>query len=204
MCPHKHAHTHTHTHTHTHIDRQTLTQAHTYTSTNSNTHTHTHTHTLSLSHSILHTHTHSLSFTHTCCFLWFKGTLHRHNGFYTVQTVCAIALHLNLALTGDCISTYPTKKSLCMIYKCFESWGHWKCRHKITFSLYYLSYPCHYTYLCPHKPHNMRAVDKQTHTGSYQKDIKTNTLIKHFLKVKVASKKYAPSKNIPFASMDET
>ncbi len=24
------------------------------------------------------------------------------NGLYTVQTVCAIALHLNLALTGNC------------------------------------------------------------------------------------------------------
>ncbi len=34
-------------------------------------------------------------------FLWFTGTLHRRNGFYTVQTVCAIALHLNLVLTGD-------------------------------------------------------------------------------------------------------
>ncbi len=32
--------------------------------------------------------------THTCWFLWFTGTLHRRNGFYTVQTVCAIALHL--------------------------------------------------------------------------------------------------------------
>jgi len=38
--------------------------------------------------SITHTHT------HTCWFLWFTGTLHRRNGFYTVQTVCAIALHL--------------------------------------------------------------------------------------------------------------
>ncbi len=37
-----------------------------------------------------HTHTH----THTCWFLWFTGTLHRRNGFCTVQTVCAIALHL--------------------------------------------------------------------------------------------------------------
>ncbi len=34
----------------------------------------------------------------------------RRNGFYTVQTVCAIALHLNLALTGDCISTFPKEK----------------------------------------------------------------------------------------------
>ncbi len=31
--------------------------------------------------------------THTR-FLWFTGTFHRRNGFYTVQTVCAIALHL--------------------------------------------------------------------------------------------------------------
>ncbi len=39
-----------------------------------------------------HTHTHT--HTHTCWFLWFTGTLHRRNGFYTEQTVCAIALHL--------------------------------------------------------------------------------------------------------------
>ncbi len=32
--------------------------------------------------------------THTRWFLWFTETLHRRNGFYTVQTVCAIALHL--------------------------------------------------------------------------------------------------------------
>ncbi len=29
-----------------------------------------------------------------CWFLWFTGTFHRRNGFYTVHTVCAIALHL--------------------------------------------------------------------------------------------------------------
>ncbi len=50
----------------------------------SETHTHTHARTH------VHTHTH----THTRWFLWFTGTLHRRNGFYTVQTVCAIALHL--------------------------------------------------------------------------------------------------------------
>ncbi len=41
-----------------------------------------------------HTHTHH-THTHTCWFLWFTGTFHRCNGFYTVQTVCAIALHLH-------------------------------------------------------------------------------------------------------------
>ncbi len=57
---------------------QTQTHRHTDTQTQTQTHTHTHTH------------------THTRWFLWFTGTLHRRNGFYTVQTVCAIALHLPL------------------------------------------------------------------------------------------------------------
>ncbi len=47
---------------------------------------------LSLSLSLTHTQTHT--HTHACCFLWVPGNLHRHNGFNTVQTVCAIALHL--------------------------------------------------------------------------------------------------------------
>ncbi len=50
-----------------------------------------------------------------CCFLWFTGTLHRRNGFYTVQAVYAIALHLhytyNLALTGDCAFLLSPKKT---------------------------------------------------------------------------------------------
>ncbi len=29
-----------------------------------------------------------------------------------------------------CISTFPQKNSLCMIYKRFKLWGHWKCPHK--------------------------------------------------------------------------
>ncbi len=51
--------------------------------------------TLSLGHTHTHTRTHTHTHTHThtqCCFLWFKGTLHRRNGFYTLQTVRAIAL----------------------------------------------------------------------------------------------------------------
>ncbi len=100
-----------HFHTHTHARMYTHAHAHT------NTHTHTHTH------------------THTCWFLWFTGTLHRRNGFYTVQTVCAISptptLHLNLALTGDgAFLLFPQKNSLCMIYTRFKLWGHWKCPHK--------------------------------------------------------------------------
>ncbi len=88
-------HTHTpkpkHTHTHTHTPPHTHTQTHTHTHpppphTHKHTHTHTHTHT--------HPHTHKHTHTHTRWFLWFTGTLHRRNGFYTVQAVCAIVLHL--------------------------------------------------------------------------------------------------------------
>ncbi len=46
-----------------------------------------------------HTHTHT--HTHTHHTRWFTGTLHRRNGFYTVQTVCAIAHDLPVALLSS-------------------------------------------------------------------------------------------------------
>ncbi len=106
-------HTHTHARTqgsvsdadaHTHTLSHTRVRAHSLTHTQgsvsdaeAHTHTHTHSHACVRAHS--HTHTHTQ--THTVWHLWFTGTLHRCNGCYTVQTVCVIALHLNLALTGD-------------------------------------------------------------------------------------------------------
>ncbi len=90
-------HTHTHTpHTLTHLTHTHLT--HTHTQTTHTTHTHTthptHTHTPHTPPTHTHTHHTHTTHTHTCWFLWFTGTLHRRNGFYTVQAVCAIALHL--------------------------------------------------------------------------------------------------------------
>ncbi len=85
--------THTHTLSHTHTHRDTHTHTHTHTLTAAAPHTQV-THTLSL------THTHTLGIerainthTHTVWHMWFTGTLHRRNGFYTVQTVCAITLN---------------------------------------------------------------------------------------------------------------
>ncbi len=49
-----------------------------------------------------HTHTHTHTNTDTCLFFVNCGTLHRRNGFYTVQTVYSIALqqpYINLPLT---------------------------------------------------------------------------------------------------------
>ncbi len=89
----------------------------------SNTHTHTHTHT--------HTRTHT----------------HTHVGFYGlrglsigVMVFILYKLYVLLPYTYPtpklsphrrrCISTFPQKNSLCMIYKHFKLWGHWKCPHK--------------------------------------------------------------------------
>ncbi len=118
----KHTHTHTqrdtHTHTHTHTERDTHTHTHTHTHTQRERHTHTHT---------PHTHTH----THT----------HTHVGFYGlrglsigVMVFILYKLYVLLPYTYPtpklsphrrrCISIFPQKNSLCMIYKRFKLWGH--------------------------------------------------------------------------------
>ncbi len=95
---HSHTYTHTHTHTHTHTDTHSLSHSHTHTHSHTDTHSLSHRHTLTLTlthtHTLSHRHTLTLTHTHACWFLWFTGTFHRRNGFYTVQAVCAIALHL--------------------------------------------------------------------------------------------------------------
>ncbi len=127
---------------------------HTHSLSLSHTHTHTHTHTLSLT----HTHTHTLTHTHKER-VWsaiLVGTLHRRNGFYTVQTVFSIALHLNLPLTGNCAFLLSQKNSFCMIYKLVSSWGPKKCPQNVKIHWYY--YPCY-------GPHNvMNARFTHTHT----------------------------------------
>ncbi len=134
---HKHTHTHTHTHrqTHTHTDTHTHTHTHTDTNTHTRTHTHTHTHTRT------HTHTHTQTDTHT------HTHTHTHVGFYGlwglsigVMVFILNKLYVLLPYTYPtpklsphrrrCIYIFPQKNSLCMIYKHFKLWGHWKCPHK--------------------------------------------------------------------------
>ncbi len=90
------------------------------------THTHTHTH--------IHTHTRARTHTHT----------HTHVGFYGlrglsigVMVFILYKLYVLLPYTYPtpklsphrrrCIYIFPQKNSLCMIYKRFKLWGHWKC-----------------------------------------------------------------------------
>jgi len=77
---------------------------------------HIYTHTRAQSRTCMHTHT----FVFVNC-----GAVHMRNGFYTVQTIFSIALHLDLPLTENFLHFYFHKKnSLCMIYKRLEKWGH--------------------------------------------------------------------------------
>ncbi len=156
---HTHTHTHTHTSslgarvqwwvgtvlqedvpTHTHA----LAHAHAH----AHAHTHTHTHTSSLGACVqwwvgtvlqedVLAHTHTRTRTHT----------HTHVGFYGlrglsigVMVFILYKLYVLLPYTYPtpklsphrrrCISIFPQKNSLCMIYKRFKLWGHWKCPHK--------------------------------------------------------------------------
>ncbi len=60
--------------------------------------------------------------THTCWYWWFMGTLCRRNGFYTLQTVFSLILHLNL---------YPSQQ---------------------TFWIFLFKKNHHVARQCPHKP----------------------------------------------------
>ncbi len=84
-----------------------------------------------------HTHTHTHAHAHA----------HAHVGFYGlrglsigVMVFILYKLYVLLPYTYPtpklsphrrrCISIFPQKNSLCMIYKRFKLWGHWKCPHK--------------------------------------------------------------------------
>ncbi len=88
-----------------------------------------------------HTHTHTHTRTHA------PARTRTHVGFYGlrglsigVMVFILYKLYVLLPYTYPtpklsphrrrCISIFPQKNSLCMIYKRFKLWGHWKCPHK--------------------------------------------------------------------------
>ncbi len=86
------------------------------------------------SYDISYTHTHTHTHTHT---RWFYGLRGLSIG---VMVFILYKLYVLLPYTYPtpklsphrrrCISIFPQKNSLCMIYKRFKLWGHWKCPHK--------------------------------------------------------------------------
>ncbi len=75
-------------------------------------------------HAHTHTHTHTRTHTHTHTHVVFYALRGLTIGIMVFMCYCPTpTIHLNVALTGDC-AFLPPKNSLCMIYKCFEKWGH--------------------------------------------------------------------------------
>ncbi len=123
-------------------------------------------------HTCIYTHTHTHTHTYTCWFLWFTGTLHRRNGFYTVQTVCAIALHLNLALTGDSAFLLSPRKTHSVWFISILNYGDTEnilINHLLL--VIPVSYPCHYTNLCPHKPHKHACTHTYKHAHTLHQTV---------------------------------
>ncbi len=88
-------------------------------------------------------------------------------------------LHLNLALTGDgAISIFPQKKTHSVWFISvlnYEDTENVLINHLLL--VIPMSYPCHYTNLCPHKPH--KHAHTHTHTHHTHRHTHTHTLTHH-------------------------
>ncbi len=116
-----------------------------------------------------HTHTH----THTG-FYGLRGLSIGVMVFILYKAVYAIALHLNLALTGDVHFYFPSKNSLCMIYKRLNYGDTENILINHLVLVIPMLYPCHYTNLCPHNHINM-PTHTHTHTTHHTHHTHTHT-----------------------------
>ncbi len=125
-------------------------------------------------------------YTHMCWFLWLTGTLYRRNGFYTVQSVFSITLH------NPTLKLIPHRKFRAILLSQKKKKSVWfisllnygdtenvLINHLLL--VIPMSYPCHYTNLCPHKPHK-----HCTHTYKY--DIFESHCIIHSLLLPIGKK----------------
>ncbi len=79
-------------------------------------------------------------------------------------------LHLNLALTGDGAFLFSLKKTHSVWFISVLNYGDTEnvlINHLLL--VISMSYPCHYTNLCPHKPH--KHVHTHTHTHTHREHI---------------------------------
>ncbi len=77
-------------------------------------------------------------------------------------------LHLNLALTGDGAFLFSLKKTHSVWFISVLNYGDTEnvlINHLLL--VIPVSYPCHYTNLCPHKPHKHAHTHTHTHTHTH-------------------------------------
>ncbi len=92
-------------------------------------------------------------------------------------------LHLNLALTWDCAFLLSPQKTHSVWFISVLNYGDTE-NVLINHLLLVISViPCLYTHLCPHKQHNRRAANKETHTRSKRNDLKTNKYLNIYCKI---------------------
>ncbi len=85
-------------------------------------------------------------------------------------------LHLNLALTGDGAFIFSLKKTHSVWFISVLNYGDTEnvlINHLLL--VIPMSYPCHYTNLCPHKPHKHAHTHTHTHTHTWSTDTHTHT-----------------------------
>ncbi len=78
-------------------------------------------------------------------------------------------LHLNLALTGDGAFLFSLKKTHSVWFISVLNYGDTEnvlINHLLL--VIPMSYPCHYTNLCPHKPHKHAHTHTHTHTHTHK------------------------------------
>ncbi len=109
-----------------------------------------------------HTHMRARAHTHTRLFLWKVGIFYRRNGFILHKTVCEISLHLNLALTGNCAFLLYQKRTHSVWFISVLKSVDMGCNVLISHLLLVIpmSYPCHYTNVCPHLSHKKHTLTK--------------------------------------------
>ncbi len=92
-------------------------------------------------------------------------------------------LHLNLALTGDGAFIFSLKKTHSVWFISVLNYGDTEnvlINHLLL--VIPMSYPCHYTNLCPHKPHKHAHTHTHTHTHTltqYGQFLMSNSPIRH-------------------------
>ncbi len=92
-------------------------------------------------------------------------------------------LHLNLALTGDGAFLLSPKKTHTVWFISILNYGDTEnvlINHLLL--VIPMSYPCHYTNLCPHKPHKHAHTHTHTHTHTHIYIYTTNVYILIFVK----------------------
>ncbi len=70
-----------------------------------------------------------------------------------------------------CISTFPQKNSLCMIYTHFELWGHWKCPHKSPSPCNTYVIPMSFIQMCFLINHINTRAHTHTHTHTHKQNV---------------------------------